>query len=149
MGLIICAIIILIIGAISSIGINSFENLREKATVYSDVLYYGFDLIKNSVRKAHAIDINYLPSPSDGQWVSQAIIADARAFALFKQNTSPAIDFVYLKDKTKPDERDVIFYQADNMSLTPAINGKLLTINIQGVKNDESFDLTTSVMKRN
>jgi prepilin-type N-terminal cleavage/methylation domain-containing protein len=148
-GLTIGAILILMIGGISSICQSSFENLRKESGVYGDV-FYGFNLIKFSVRKAQgAINIS---NEMDPNWKSQVLTVDNSAFGLY-QPPGTKTEFVYLKNKSDTSNRDIFMEVDSNKNETigfiPTQNGKIVTVRVYGQKDKESFDLSTSVMRRN
>ena len=86
---------------------------------------------------------------SNPPWKSQLLVVGNSAFGLFQPDGNPAIDFVYLRDKNDPNNRDVILYKANPMNLTFSQNGKLVVVQIQGEKDNKSFNLATSVERRN
>lgn len=143
-GLAVGAILILMIGAISSIGKVSFDKAMKESSVYNDV-FSGLNLIKFLGREAHILNI---AGAYDSDWKSQILEVDNKAFGLY-QPAGKKIDFVYLKDKSVHSQQDVLLDDADSLTLTLTQAGKIVTVRAQGQKNKESFDLSTSVMRRN
>lgn len=148
-GLAIGVILILMIGGISSICQSSFENLRKESGVYNDV-FYGLNLIKFSVRKAQGT-IN-VGNEMDPNWKSQVLTMGNSAFGLYKPPGTKT-EFVYLKNKSDTTKRDILMEVDSNKNetivFTPSQNGKIVTVRVYGRKDKESFDLSTSVMRRN
>ena len=152
-GLIICAIIILIIGSIAGIAMQSYEKARSESEVYNDLIYYGIELIKNSVRQAHSVTIataSSLPGTQEGTWINPVLIADNHAFAVFQPADKQTKDLVFLADKNLPNARNIILFAAEDINLVLVQeSGSLYNITIQGSKRRNSFDLSTSITKRN
>ena len=136
-GLLIGSIFFLTVGLISGIGQSSFENLKKESQTYSD-MFNGFELMRNSVHKASSVTIDNSKNPP---W----LVVDNSAFAIFK----PDNKFVYLKDKSNTSAQDVILDQASSLNWTLVTNGALIGVQIQGKKGKESFDLSTSMLRRN
>jgi prepilin-type N-terminal cleavage/methylation domain-containing protein len=144
-GLAIGAILLLMIAAISNIGNNSYQALRKEAAVYDDI-FFGFNLIKQCVRKASAISIE--KNWPDPPWKSEILIVDNSAFGLYQEGENQRIDFVYLKDRTEPTDRDIILTGAQTPTLDFSQDGRLITVNLKGEKDRVRFDLSTAVMRR-
>src|SRR5512136_80452 len=56
-GLLVSAILILTIGVMANTGSIAFTKLDRDAAVYNDI-YYGFDLIQRSVRRAETVTVD-------------------------------------------------------------------------------------------
>jgi len=144
--LIVSITIFFIIMTIFGIGKSSYEKINQESQLYNDILY-GFELMKNSVRKAStSVTIENWANPP---WKSQILVVDNRAFGLYQANSNAVQDFVYLADKSNINNRKVILSNANPINWIFTANGSLITIQTNGKKNKESFDLTTAVCKRN
>ena len=144
-GVVIGSIFMLAVGTISGIGQSSFENIKRESQVYGD-MFNGLELMKNTIHKASSVSVNNWSNPP---WIRPVLVADNSAFGLYKPADSPTVDLVYLKDKNNTSARDIILYKANSLDWTFSENGKLITVEIQGQKDTEDFDLSTSILKRN
>jgi prepilin-type N-terminal cleavage/methylation domain-containing protein len=147
-GLIIGAILVLIIGAISGIGNASFDRAVKESSVYNDA-FTSLNLMKFLGRKSHTI-ITY--NTSQFGLASGAVLQlDNSAFGLSTNQK----DFIYLKDKSNTTDKKELIKDATNITLTldPAnsaptnVNNVTVTLHVE--KQKESFDLSTSIMRRN
>ena len=145
-GLIIGAVLILMIGAISSIGNASFDKAMKESSVYNDA-FSGLNLIKFFGRKSHTM---ITTSNASKFGLSPGVLElDNSAFGLGSNNK----DFVYLNDKSKPGEQTVLIKDADVLTLTlepqDSSSTNMVTVTLHVKKQKEDFDLSTSVMRRN
>lgn len=143
-GLIVGAILVLMIGAISSIGNASFDKAVNESSFYNDA-FSGINRIMFLGRKAYEINISNTP---DSNWKSQILELDNRAFGLY-QPDGAKIDFVFLNDKADLSQRDILVDDADSLTLNLVQSGRMVTVTLQGQKGKESINLSTSVMMRN
>ena len=131
-GLFIGAVIILIIGVISSTSIGSYEKLRKEAEVYNDV-YYGLNLIKRLVRNTPS---NQAMNVTSGKLT-------IGNFTFMKDNNS----FNY----TVGTNTNTIIGNVTGLVFLPvnSTDNRFINITLKGEKDKVSFNLTTEVMRRN
>ena len=143
-GLAIGAVIVLIIGVISSSGIGSYEKSRKEAEAYNDI-FYGFSLVQRNVRQA------LIANADDA---TDTLTADN---FVFKKNGS---DFIYTDTATNADililKMDTSLGETLDFSVSPQ-SGKLFNVTLSGQKVINlgyrkvtvPFNLTTQAMERN
>jgi prepilin-type N-terminal cleavage/methylation domain-containing protein len=142
--LVISSVLILMVGAISNIAFSSHTQLKNENDVYSD-LFYGLSRLTFLAHKASALTLdNTWPTPP---WGPNMLIVDNSAFGLY-QPVGEKIYFVFVPDKTNQTVREPLLTQADTMSFTITPNGKSVTLQIQGTKNNESFTVSNFVVTR-
>jgi prepilin-type N-terminal cleavage/methylation domain-containing protein len=154
--LIVAAVLILTIGAISSISLTVNKKLRTEASIYTD-LSYGLKLMRNRARGAKSLKCQLVGTP----WVSdQLIFNNQGAFGIYKEAGSTTRDFVYLADKDDPTNREVILAIPDpefNLVLkldddrvcVPDKTYKNVTVTLDGTKDKIDFVLENTIMRRN
>jgi len=141
--MVISAVLILMVGAISQIAFSSHDQTRKEGDVYSD-LFYGLSRMSFSVRKASTLSLdNTWPLP----WVSNMLIVDNSAFGLYRP-VGGKIKFVFVPDKTNPGVRENIIEDLDTMSFAFILNGKSVNVNVQGTKDNEQFNISNFVATR-
>lgn len=142
--LIIGVVLTFVILTLGHLNQNSYEGIRKESMVYDDI-FCGFELIKNSLRKAQ--DPVTIANWTNPPWKSQVLVVGDTAFGLYQSNST--VDFVYLKNKNNTTQRDVILAGASPINLTFSQNATLFTTRIQGKKYSKPFNLTDSVSRRN
>lgn len=144
-GLVIGAILVLMIGTISSIGTASFDRAMKESSTYND-LFSGLNLMKFVVRKAHTTDVALPFSGSPWSSEDDILIVDNSAFG--KEDATKSL--VYVKDIGSPDQKNIILANADSLSLSFNKTDSLITVSISGAKGRESFNIPYYyIMKRN
>lgn len=155
--LVISAVLLLMIGAVPSIGIGTgqkaYDDYRKETQVYNDIVY-GLGLIKNRVRHAQDVVKVVTPSPSWKNWTGQILVVDDRAFGLYIPAGHQNPDFLYSQvdpnnDNSKPVIINTILDNIESANLSFDRNGSEVTIRIWGSKDKENFDLTAKVTRRN
>jgi len=157
--LVLGAILVLSMGAISSISNNSYRKVMAQAQVFNDI-HYGIKFLQSHVRKASAL----YTETGNGSWVSQKLIVDHEAFGLFQNGAQ--VDFVYLPDKDDENQREIIFSVSSPGNVTldfykpPAVVGgawpdvvvgdelEAIKAQLQGHKDRIPFDAATIIMRR-
>jgi len=155
--LVVSSIIVLTIGAISSISLSSHKKTRQEAAIFADITY-SLKFIKRQVRKADLLFREVSP-PAD--WVApQLIINSTSAIGLYNvPGDSSRTELIYLEDKDANVENNkiVLFYVDQNENIDPVDNSinftfpdpdTTITIDITGVKNGIPFDITDLTIKR-
>lgn len=128
-GLIVAAILILMVGVISQTANDSYNALNKEARVFGD-LSYGLDLVEKSVRKAQTVSVDTL---------NKTLTTDN---IIFQKNNS---DFIY--SDTTDNSNHTIMSGVNILNFTP--NGRLINVTIEGEKDNEPFNITSSVTRRN
>ena len=158
--LVVAAILVLTIGAISSISLSSHNRMRKEAEVFADI-FYGFKLMQNRIRES---GVSISPVPISAPWTSEQILinnvfpTNDEVFGLCRydpssldplcMNGGSRIGFVYLPDVSN-NAGEVIFSVPDtNLNLTLAPNGDTMTVRVFGTKDNIPFDLSTTVKRR-
>jgi prepilin-type N-terminal cleavage/methylation domain-containing protein len=145
--MVISAVLILMVGAISQIAFSSHDQIRKEGDVYSD-LFYGLSRMNFSVRKASALSLdNTWPNPP---WVSSILIVDNSAFGLYRP-AGGKIKFVFVPNKTNPGVRENIIEDLDTMSFSFTLSGtpnKSANVTVQGAKDNEPFNISNFVVTR-
>lgn len=143
-GLAIGAVIILIIGVISSSGIGSYEKSQKEAEAYNDI-FYGFSLIQRNVRQALIVNADD---------TANTLTADN---FVFRKNGS---DLIYTDTATTTDililKTDTSLGETLDFTVSPP-SGKLFNVTLSGQKVINlgyrkvtvPFNLSTQAMERN
>jgi prepilin-type N-terminal cleavage/methylation domain-containing protein len=143
--MVISAVLILMVGAISQIAFSSHDQIKKEGDVYSD-LFFGLSQISFSVRKASVLSLETWSLP----WVSNMLIVDNSAFGLYRP-TGGKIKFVFVPNKTIPGVRENIIEDLDMMSFTFTLSGtpaKSVNLTVGGTKDSEPFNISNFVVTR-
>lgn len=144
--LIISVISLFTILSIFDIGQNSYNKLKNESQMQADA-FFAFELMKNSVRRTYgSVTIENWSNPP---WKSQVLVIENSAFGLYQSASNQPLEFVYMKDLTKPNERDRLLSNLTSGNLVFTQAGNLVTAQISGKKGKESFSINTSAVKRN
>jgi len=146
---VVATILILAVGAISSISTQSYNKIRNEATLYDD-LSYGFMLVQNRVRKSDS-PVEPPESMTDSRWVTgKRLVVDNAAFGLFKETGQSKTEFIYLPDKDDLSTKEIIFEveDTDEIDLILATTVSGVTLTLEGEKNEVPFDITTQIVRR-
>lgn len=151
--MVVAAVFMIIIGTVSGIGHRSYNKLREKSQIYSD-LGYALKLIRNKVRNAETnLSIDY--SPGDSRWVAkQVLVVDGGGFGIFRDSGSGEKHFVFVPDLDDLSIRETIFAIQDdgvdqyNIGFRKVNNSIKVTGN-NGIKGNIKFELPdVSILRR-
>jgi len=142
--LVISSVLILMVGSLSNIALSSHVQLKKEGDVYSD-LFYGLSRLAFLARKASILTVdNTWPNPP---WVSNMLIVDNSAFGLYKPS-GQKVGFVFVPDKNNKTVTEPLLIQSDTESFTVTPIGKSVSIDIQGTKNKEEFNVSNFVVMR-
>ena len=151
--MVVAAVFMIVIGTVSGIGHRSYNKVREKSQIYSD-LGYALKLIRNRVRNAEtSLSIDY--SPGDSRWVDkQVLVVDGGGFGIFKDSGSAEKHLVFVPDLDDLSTREVIFTIQDdgvdqyNIGFRK-INNSIEVTGNKGIKGNIKFELPdVSILRR-
>ena len=154
--LVIAAVLILTVGAISSIANSSYNKINSQQQIYNDISY-GFKLLQFKVRNStSAIASGNQPSP----WISgqHFLIGSSDVFGL--QTSGSDTNLVYDNGNTETILNVPAAVTTNCSNLTTMINcinltfpvsmtAQSVTFRISGVKDKVRFDMQTTVLRRN
>lgn len=141
--LVVAAILILGVAAITNIGSSSYIKQRNEENIYND-LSYGFKLIQNRVHSAAGMGL----VSASGSWIGDRLIVGNEVFGLYQ--TANTKDFVHLPDKADENIREIILSvpNTDTINLTLTQNGKEIIVRVDGKRAKTSFDMSITVSMR-
>ncbi len=143
--MIIAAILLLTVGALSRISIASQRRSFNEMQVHAD-LSYGFKLLRNRIRE-HGFATD---TPGSGSWLGDRILVRNGAFGVY-QNTNTE-DFVYVPDISDESIREVLLSVPNagilNLTLSNLTPPRTITVQIDGETNGIRFEMLTTVTKR-
>lgn len=137
--LVIAAVILLTVSALSSIGNSSYENVRKEAEVYNDI-YFGFNLIARYVRSSGTVGIN------SNQLTAGNLIFQCNGSDFFYHDSSNNSDHTILSGITN---------LSCSFVFVPSTNNKVIRVTLNGDKSISDnkvlhlINLTTDIMRRN
>ncbi|MBF0521450.1 MAG: prepilin-type N-terminal cleavage/methylation domain-containing protein [Candidatus Omnitrophica bacterium] len=146
--LIVSIVLMMTVGAIASIGNDSYSNLMKEANIYNDV-YFGLDLIQSLSHKATTISVDT---------VNKTLTIDKLVFSVSKKKITDTVsDFIYTNTLTNA--QTILFSGVGNLSFVPSLSadGKIVTASLSGTKSfggintskAVTFNVSTSAMRRN
>ena len=153
--ILIASILVLTIGAISSISLKRYRNLQAEAKIYSDISY-GFKLIRNRVRTSSSLSL----LNAAGNWKSERLVirkeAETMAFGIYQSDEDGApLEFVFLQDASNENDREVIFTaKPSELSLiwscdtANCLTAKYLTVTLNGEFENQPFNIASTVSRR-
>jgi len=156
--LVVSSIIVLTIGAMSSISLSIHKRTRQEAAVFADITY-SLKFIKRQVRGAGSL---FREDPPPADWIAPRLILDSTsAVGLYNlPGDSSRTELIYLANKDDADiagNKIVLFYVDQGENKDPMDNtinftfpdpDSTITIDITGVKNGIPFDITNLTIKR-
>lgn len=159
--LVISSVLLLMVGALSNIAFSSHAQLKKEGDVYSD-LFYGLSRISFLARKATVLKPDNVWPHQSG---SNTLFVDYKddpddpdsdvyqcAFGLYSDGEN--MKLVFIPDRTKSPnqiERENILEKIDITPLPSFVVtqiGQSVSIDIQGTKNKEAFNVSHFVVKR-
>ncbi len=158
-GMLISTVLVLAIGGFAAMSGSAYNKLLNEGYIYND-LSYALKLMQKSVRESSRLPINNgnLSNPSDGQWVVNEpvlfidIDGEEVAFGKLENTVQDNYEFVYLADRSKVQEREVLFTYTDDdkfditMTVDPVDNA--VEIGFSGNKNKVDYALSKTVKRR-
>ncbi len=136
--LIVGAIMLLGVNAISGIGNQSHQKLLDEASIYNDISY-AFKLIQSRVHRSKAIK-------DDG---TSLVTGDDR-FSVYTH--SGGRDLMYYPDLSNASANEVIFSVSDtdmlNFAYTVNAIADDVAITLAGTKNEIPFNISTTIKNR-
>ena len=165
--LVVAAILVLTIGAISSISLSSHNRMRKEAELYADI-FYGFKLIQNRVRESSVgVSIVGQSNPWTGSRlvINNSTGTNDEAFGLCQYNSSGSnplcvtsgsnIALVHWPNytaSTTVNAGEVIFstpFSGSNLALTFSTpDANTIIVNLSGTKDNIPFNLSTTIKRR-
>lgn len=144
-GILISSILVLMVGAISSISLRSYERMRQEAEVFNDA-FHALSLIKHAVRNSLVVSADQ---------ANNTLTADN---LIFQVNSQDANNLIYTD--TTDNSNHTIVEGAGNLNFAlTSPDARFININLSGEKlvpgyaegNDKKveFNLSTMVMRRN
>ena len=94
----------------------------------------------------HGMAMNLVTAGSP--WIGQKLEVGNAAFGLYQTTNSK--DFVYLDSKSDETNREVILSveNSETINLNFVVNGKTLTVSLDGTKSKVPFNFTTKITRR-
>ena len=152
--MVVAAILMIVVGKISDIATKSSTSLRQKAEMFSEIMY-AYKYMQKYVREADLCT----PVGQSGSWIgsrlecSSSLTGADSAFGIW--NNAGTRQFVYVPDKNNTNVRDVLFevkitggLPTNAFTFTPTLNSGMVNVRIAGNKDKIPFDITSSIKKR-
>ncbi|MCA9394146.1 MAG: prepilin-type N-terminal cleavage/methylation domain-containing protein [Candidatus Omnitrophica bacterium] len=148
--LVISAIMILAVAAISQISSRAYSKLRQESEVYAD-LGFAMKMMRNRVRESSLVSVD--ESPADPVWVGHEVLrVDNGAFGMYRPVDGAAAEFVYVPNIADTSKRETLLqFGADfdtGLFDFKAENGVVTIYEINGNKDGVPFVLPEVTIKR-
>lgn len=144
--IVVASILILSIGVLSQLSLQSHQKLRKEADLFGEIAY-GFKLMHN---KAHS-SVSLVRNLMGGTWTSDQISVDEGTFGLQDNlNNSNLTDFVFLQSGGT---RDIILTAPKspspiNFLLSNYVVNKTIKIELNRTNDKSPFKFETTLLRR-
>ena len=146
-GLAICSILMLTVGAISRASLGSYDRLTKEAEAYND-FYFGVDLIERTIRRAQG---SVVPG-TNALTVGMLDNNTNQTYSIIFNNNGTSLTY---KDNRTPAKINVIMRNVTNLTFISSNSMALYNVFLSGTKelsgpNDTvKFNRSISVLRRN
>lgn len=148
--LVISAIMILAVAAISQISSKAYSKLRLESEVYAD-LGYAMKMVRNRVRESSLVSVD--ENPADPVWVgSEVLRVDDGAFGIYRPVDGKAAEFAYVPNIADTSHRETLLQFGEDFNTQlfdfKTENGVVTIFEINGNKDGVPFVLPEVTIKR-
>ena len=144
-GIVVAAIVVLMVGAIGTIAIQSYNDLRQRSNVYNDS-QSALQLIRETVRQSTSVPSVSVVNSNNCLTVPVGVVTNY----IHGQGTGLVRDLVYGSSCANVGSTLISGVTVTGPAFfLPSVSGQVVTIVLNGTKSGVTFNYTLSTARRN